>query len=97
MVNVDRYLDSGLVDSVKRSMESVDHLSDADEGAVAAALQLAQMIETQAQNDELSSDAMKTLNTSYQVLQRYLTDLGLTPQGRKNLGLDSGDDEQDGW
>lgn len=97
MVNVDRYLDSGLVDSVKRSIQAVDHLSDADEGAMAAALQLAQMIETHAQGDELSSDAMKTLNTSYQVLQRYLAELGLTPQGRKNLGLDSEDDEEDGW
>lgn len=96
MVNVDRYLDSGLADSVRRSIEQAEHLTDGDEGVVAATLQLAKLIEDQSQG-ALVGDAVKSLNTSYQTLQRYLTDLGLTPQGRKNLGLDTEDDDDDGW
>lgn len=96
MVNVDRYLDSGLADSVRRSIEQAEHLIDGDEGVVAATLQLAKLIEDQSQG-EMVGDAVKSLNTSYQTLQRYLTDLGLTPQGRKNLGLDAEDDDDDGW
>lgn len=96
MVNVDRYLDSGLGAAVRRSVELADHLTDMDEGAVAATLQLADLIEQQSAG-ELVGDAVKSLNTSYQTLQRYLTDLGLNSQGRKNLGLvDEGDDE-DEW
>lgn len=95
MVNVDSFLDSGLFDSVRRSIERADHLTDGDEGAVAATLNLAQLI--QDQSNELGSGGdVKTLNTSYQTLQRYLTDLGLTPQGRKNLDL-VGDDDDDEW
>lgn len=94
-MSVDSFLDSGLFDSVRRSIEQADHLTDGDEGAIAAALQLAQLI--QDQSSELGSGAdVKTLNTSYQTLQRYLTDLGLTPQGRKNLDLVGGDDD-DEW
>lgn len=96
MVNVKRYLDSGLMDSVRRSIEQAEHLTDGDEGAVAATLQLASLIEQQSMG-EPAGESVKTLNTSYQTLQRYLTDLGLTPQGRKNLGLDQEDDNDDGW
>lgn len=96
MVNVERYLDSGLQAAVCRSIEQADHLTDGDEGAVAATLQLAELIENQSQG-EMVGDAVKSLNTSYQTLQRYLTDLGLTPQGRKNLGLNFEDDDDDGW
>lgn len=95
MVNVDSFLDSGLFDSVRRSIEQADHLTDGDEGAVAAVLNLAQLIQYQS-SGELIGDAVKTLNTSYQTLQRYLTELGLTPQGRKNLDL-AGDEDDDEW
>ena len=96
MVNVDRYLDSGLRDSVRRSIEQAEHLTDGDEGSIAATLNLADLIEGQSEGP-LAGDAVKSLNTSYQTLQRYLTDLGLTPQGRKNLGLEDGDDDEDEW
>lgn len=96
MVDVDAFLDSGLLESVKRSVEQASHLTDGDEGAIAACLSLAQLIESQSQGIGVDTD-IKTLNTSYQNLQRYLTDLGLNPQGRRNLGLVDDDGDDDGW
>lgn len=96
MVNVERYLDSGLQAAVRRSIEQADHLTDGDEGVVAAALQLADLIERQQSELVDSGGDAKTLNTSFQTLQRYLTELGLTPQGRSNLGL-HGEDDDDDW
>lgn len=96
MVDVDAFLDSGLFDAVKRSVEQAAHLTDGDEGAIAACLSLAQLIESQSRGD-LVGDEVKSLNTSYQTLQRYLTDLGLNPQGRRNLGLVDDGDDDDGW
>ena len=96
MVDVDAVLDSGLFDAVKRSVEQASHLTDGDEGAVAACFALAQLIESQSR--EIGDDTdIKTLNTSYQNLQRYLTDLGLNPQGRRNLGLVDDGADDDGW
>ena len=97
MVNVDRYLDSGLQAAVRRSIEQADHLTDGDEGAVAATLQLAELIERQQSELSESGGDVKTLNTSFATLQRYLTELGLTPQGRANLGLQGEDDDDDEW
>lgn len=88
---------SSLSDSVLRSIKSAEHLGESDEGTVTAAMQLAKMIEQQQLDLGDSGGDMKTLNTSYQTLQRYLTELGLSPQGRRNLGLEGEEDEEDDW
>lgn len=88
---------SSLPESVLRSVKGAEHLDERDGGTVTAAMQLAKMIDDQQAELVNSGGDMKTLNTSYQTLQRYLTELGLTPQGRSNLGLEGEDDDEDDW
>ena len=88
---------SSLPESVLRSIRQAEHLDERDGGTVTAAMQLAKMIDDQQSDLSEHGGDMKTLNTSYQTLQRYLTDLGLTPQGRHNLGLENEDDDEDEW
>lgn len=86
-----------LSDSVRRSIERAEHLDGRDEGTVTAAMQLAALVESQQEGLAEAEVDMKTLNTSYQTLLRYLTELGLTAQGRRNLGLEDEDDDEDEW
>lgn len=86
-----------LPDSVWRSIERAEHLDERDEGTVTAAMQLADLVERQRKDLAEAEGDMKTLNTSYQTLLRYLTELGLTAQGRRNLGLEDEDDDEDDW
>lgn len=96
MVNLDEIIQPGLYYAVRESIESAKHLTDGDRGAITACLQLAELIEKQTRHIGEDTD-IKTLNTSYQNLQRYLTDLGLNPQGRRNLGLVDDGADDDGW
>lgn len=105
MVDLDEIIQPGLYYAVRESIESAEHLTSGDRGAITACLELASLIERQTR--AIDTDAgtspikggvdLKTLNTSYQNLQRYLTDLGLNPQGRRNLGLVDDGDDNDGW
>lgn len=80
--------------AVRMAVESADHLEQTDEADIELAYQLADIIDTardsgnQAAIDKTSFGPMPTLH-------KVLTSLGLNPEGRQKLGMDSGDDEED--
>ena len=80
--------------AVRTAVESADHLEQTDEADIELAYQLADIIDTardsgnQAAIDKTSFGPMPTLH-------KVLTSLGLNPEGRQKLGMDSGDDEED--
>lgn len=74
--------------AVESSIAAAEHLTDADEGAVSSALSFASRIqEALDSGDEGRAD--KLMYGPYSSLGKILNDLGLTPQGRANLGLDA--------
>lgn len=80
--------------AVRMAVESADHLEQTDEADIELAYQLADIIDAardsgnQAAIDKTSFGPMPTLH-------KVLTSLGLNPEGRQKLGMDSGDDEED--
>lgn len=80
--------------AVRKSVDIADHLLEADEADIELAFQLAEIIDAakdsgdQAAIDKTSFGPMPTLH-------KVLTSLGLNPEGRQKLGLDSGDEDED--
>lgn len=81
-------------DAVRKSVETADHLEDSDEADIQLAFRLADIIdEARASGDP---DAIhKTAFGPMPTLHKVLTSLGLNPEGRDKLGLDSQEDDED--
>ncbi|AYB70483.1 hypothetical protein HOU24_gp01 [Corynebacterium phage SamW] len=80
---------------VLEAIEAADHLEITDDAAVELALQLAEIID----NARDSGDPAAFEKTSFgpmPTLHKVLTSLGLNPEGRQKLNLDSGEDN-DEW
>lgn len=81
--------------AVSESVELADHLHKSDAADVELAFQLADIIdEARASGDEAAIS--KTSFGPMPSLHKVLTSLGLNPEGRQKLGLDS-EDPDDGW
>lgn len=90
-----------LVDETKASLEAATHLSDKDKGAVEALLLLARKIDAW---DQIVAWALEDVedvkgarpvvpqndNVSISAYFKACDQLGLTPSGRKSLGLSGG-------
>ena len=72
--------------SVRSAIEAADHLEETDKGAVANALAFAERIQLSLDSDD-PERRDKVMYGPISSLQKILTDLGLTPQGRANLGF----------
>ena len=80
---------------VHEAIEAAEHLEITDEASVELALQLAEIID----NARDSGDPAAFEKTSFgpmPTLHKVLTLLGLNPEGRQKLNLDSGE-ENDEW
>ena len=71
---------------VEASVAAAGHLTEMDAGAVASALSFARLIQDALDSVD-ASRADKLMYGPYASLSKILNDLGLTPQGRVNLGL----------
>lgn len=80
--------------AVRHSVETADHLEDSDEADVQLAYQLADIID--AARDSGDQEAIhKTAFGPMPTLHKVLTSLGLNPEGRDKLGLNSQEDDED--
>lgn len=80
--------------AVRKSVETADHLEDSDEADVQLAYQLADIID--AARDSGDQEAIhKTAFGPMPTLHKVLTSLGLNPEGRDKLGLNSQEDDED--
>ena len=87
-----------ILEAVDKALEAADHLSDEDSGAIAALRALARKIDAWdtivewALEDASESGSRPKVpandNTSLPTFLKYCESLGLTPTGRKALGLD---------
>lgn len=89
-----------IAESVKKAIEAAEHLSDEDAAAVEALRALARKIDAwdeivqMALDDAAESGSRPKVpandNTSLPTFLKYCESLGLTPTGRKGLGLSEG-------
>lgn len=80
--------------AVRHSVETADHLEYSDEADVQLAYQLADIID--AARDSGDQEAInKTSFGPMPTLHKVLTSLGLNPEGREKLGLNSQEDDED--
>lgn len=85
-----------MVESINRSVELALHLLDADQASIDLALIQAEIIDSTIR----TGDSEKIKGLAYgpiTTLHNLLTSLGLTPVGRKALGVDDNDDDDDEW
>lgn len=87
-------IDGGLVKAINRALEAAEHLMESDRGAVSLALKFANAIE-EALNSSDPAERDKVLFGAVPSLNKQLTELGLTPQGRHNLDLNKEEEEDD--
>lgn len=81
--------------AVRKSVELADHLEPTDAADVELAYGYAEVID--AAFDENNAEKIHRVScVAMPSLHKTLTSLGLNPEGRKNLGLDS-DDNDDDW
>lgn len=80
---------SDVLAQVEASVAAAGHLTEMDAGAVASALSFARLIQEALDSGE-ASRADKLMYGPYSSLSKILNDLGLTPQGRVNLGSAGG-------
>ncbi len=80
-----------VLEAVRESIRTAEHLTKEDEGAVALALAFASSI--QSKLDDGAGE--KLMYGPYTSLGKLLNDLGLTPQGRVSLGLAEDAPEED--
>lgn len=79
---------------VLASIEAADHLEDTDAASCELALQLADIIDYARDNEDHAAMNKASFGTM-PTLHKVLTSLGLNPEGRQKLGLDSEDEEED--
>lgn len=80
--------------AIRESVELADHLEDTDAADIALAFELADVIDTAV--DSGDPEAIHRAScVPMPSLHKILTSLGLNPEGRKNLGLDGEDDNED--
>ena len=80
--------------AVKDAISAAEHLEDTDVGSVANALAFADRIQQSLDSDD-PDRRHKVMYGPISSLQKILTDLGLTPQGRVNLGHDDAPEDDD--
>ncbi|ARM68421.1 hypothetical protein ACL1HT_00725 [Corynebacterium striatum] len=81
-------------DAVRKSVETADHLEDTDEADIQLAYQLADIIDDARESGD--PDAIhKTAFGPMPTLHKVLTSLGLNPEGRDKLGLNTQEDDED--
>lgn len=81
--------------AVRESVELADHLEDTDAADIALAYELADVIDRAV--DSGDPEAIHRAScVPMPSLHKILTSLGLNPEGRKNLGLD-GEDDNEEW
>lgn len=80
--------------AVRKSVELAEHLDPTDDADVQLAYGYAQVIDTAF--DENDPEKIHRVScVAMPSLHKTLTDLGLNPKGRHELGLDADDDDDD--
>lgn len=80
--------------AVRKSVELAEHLEPTDDADVQLAYGYAKVIDTAF--DENDAEKIHRVScVAMPSLHKTLTDLGLNPRGRRELGLDADDDDDD--
>lgn len=81
--------------AVRKSVELADHLEQTDDADIQLALGYAKVIDT-AFDEDNPEKIHRVSCVAMPSLHKTLTDLGLNPKGRRELGLDA-DEDNDDW
>lgn len=80
--------------AVRNSVDMADHLDETDEADIALAMEFAQVIDDARESGD-EERIHRASSVPMPSLHKVLTSLGLNPEGRQKLGLDSGDEDED--
>lgn len=94
MVKFDLANEKKVSQAVRAAIDSAEHLKESDAGAVTMALRFAEQVQDALDSGD-PSRRDKLMYGPFSSLGKVLNDLGLTPQGRVDLGLQDAVDQDD--
>lgn len=83
-----------MVASIKKALAAAEHIQYTDEADIALAFELATVVDDARESGD-EERIHRASCVAMPSLHKVLTSLGLNPEGRQKLGLDTEDEEED--